>query len=58
MEILFSLQDAKAKLGKDTTDCPPPVSHFIALRAYPKKEISTPAATAEPITPEMLLDMQ
>ena len=58
MEILLSFQDAKAKLGKDTTDCPPPVSHFIALRAYPKKEISTPAATAEPITPEMLLDMQ
>lgn len=25
---------------------------------YPKKEINTPAATAEPITPEMLLAMQ
>lgn len=25
---------------------------------YPKKEMSTPAATAEPITPLMLLDMQ
>ena len=25
---------------------------------YPKKEIKTPAATAEPITPEMLLAMQ
>ena len=24
----------------------------------PKKEMSTPAATAEPMTPEMLLDMQ
>ena len=25
---------------------------------YPRKEMSTPAATAEPITPEILLDMQ
>lgn len=25
---------------------------------YPRKDISTPAATAEPMTPEMLLDMQ
>ena len=25
---------------------------------YPKKEIRTPAATAEPITPEILLDIQ
>lgn len=25
---------------------------------YPKKEINTPAATAEPITPEILLAMQ
>lgn len=25
---------------------------------YPKNEINTPAATAEPITPEMLLAMQ
>lgn len=26
--------------------------------SYPKKEISTPAATAEPMTPEMLEAMQ
>lgn len=26
--------------------------------AYPRNEINTPAATAEPITPEMLLAMQ
>lgn len=25
---------------------------------YPKNEINTPAATAEPITPEILLDIQ
>lgn len=25
---------------------------------YPKNEISTPAATAEPMTPEILLDIQ
>ena len=29
---------------------------FITL--YPKNEINTPAATAEPITPEILLAMQ
>ena len=28
------------------------------IRNYPKNEISTPAATAEPITPEMLLAIQ
>ncbi len=28
------------------------------ILAYPRNEMSTPAATAEPITPEMLLDMQ
>ena len=26
--------------------------------SYPRNEISTPAATAEPITPDILLDMQ
>lgn len=31
---------------------------YYLCRLYPRKEISTPAATAEPITPEMLLDMQ
>lgn len=28
------------------------------LLAYARKEINTPAATAEPITPEILLAMQ
>ncbi len=36
------------------------VESFVAhiVRNYPKKEISTPAATADPITPETLLAMQ
>lgn len=32
--------------------------YILSLKNYCKKEISTPAATAEPITPEMLLAMQ
>lgn len=28
------------------------------IQRYARKEINTPAATAEPITPEMLLAMQ
>ena len=28
------------------------------LLIYPRKEISTPAATAEPITPDIFEDMQ
>ena len=31
---------------------------FFLLTVYPRNEISTPAATAEPITPEILLDIQ
>lgn len=31
---------------------------YIKTGDYPKNEMSTPAATAEPITPEMLLDIQ
>ena len=27
-------------------------------QVYPKNEINTPAATADPITPEILLDIQ
>lgn len=36
------------------------VSFFISFLkiVYPRNEISTPAATAEPITPEILLDIQ
>lgn len=36
------------------------VETFVAykVRNYPRKEISTPAATADPITPETLLAMQ
>ena len=33
-------------------------SYSIGRFNYPKNEINTPAATAEPITPEILLDMQ
>lgn len=33
-------------------------SHHCTNIVYPKNEINTPAATAEPITPEMLLAMQ
>ena len=32
--------------------------HLYKTGDYPKNEMSTPAATAEPITPEMLLDIQ
>lgn len=35
-----------------------PFHIIITTNYYPKNEISTPAATAEPITPEMLLDIQ
>lgn len=31
---------------------------FSYRQVYPRNEISTPAATAEPITPEILLDIQ
>ena len=33
-------------------------TYFYKKTDYPKNEIKTPAATAEPITPEMLLAMQ
>lgn len=33
-------------------------TYFYKKTDYPKNEIRTPAATAEPITPEMLLAMQ
>ena len=32
--------------------------NILSLKNYCKNEISTPAATAEPITPEMLLAIQ
>ena len=31
---------------------------FISQLSYPRNEINTPAATAEPMTPEILLDIQ
>lgn len=33
-------------------------SYYLNDSFYPKNEINTPAATAEPITPEILLAMQ
>lgn len=37
------------------------IAQYYCIRGksvYPRKEMSTPAATAEPMTPLMLLDMQ
>ena len=47
-----------SKIGTDSTKFGEIRAKYNPVWNYPKNEINTPAATAEPITPEMLLAMQ
>lgn len=58
LEEVYCLILANAEKRKRGSSSGSTLSLYCITGVYPKNEIKTPAATAEPITPEILLAMQ